>query len=411
MTKTNSSLNQKVLFLSYDGLRDPLGQSQVLPYLRIISKYVKHLHIISFEKKKFNKNEKIILPKNTSWTKCTFSQGGIFSKFSDLLLMITKTFFLCKKYNFNILHARSYPSMHVVYILSKIFNFKSIFDMRGFWANDKVDGNIWPQNNFLYKIIFNYYKNLEKKFLKNANIIVLLTKKAKKEILKTSKSFKKKSFIIPCCADFDHFKPLGFKKKINLKNTLNIDSKSIVISYLGSIGTVYLFDQMIRFFNEVVKQNKKRNFIFLIISKEPSKNIRKKINELGYNYLIKSIRIVSASRSEVPDYLGISDIMLTLRMPSYSQKAASPTKIAEAFSMGIPVISNKGIGDVDEIINEFNGGITFNIDSKKEFKEAAKKIFYVIKKGGKRLRDHTKKNFSLINANKLYREIYRSLKK
>ena len=52
MMKTNNSLNQKVLFLSYDGLRDPLGQSQVLPYLRIISKYVKHLHVISFEKKK-----------------------------------------------------------------------------------------------------------------------------------------------------------------------------------------------------------------------------------------------------------------------------------------------------------------------------------------------------------------------
>ena len=48
--------------------------------------------------------------------------------------------------------------------LRKFFNFKIIFDMRGFWANDKVDGKIWPQNQFLYKIIFfSYYKNLEKK--------------------------------------------------------------------------------------------------------------------------------------------------------------------------------------------------------------------------------------------------------
>ena len=100
---------------------------------------------------------------NTSWTKCTFSDGGILSKLSDLFVMIIKVFYLYKKHNFNILHARSYPSMHAVYILRKFFNFKIIFDMRGFWANDKVDGKIWPQNKLLYKIIFNYYKNLEKK--------------------------------------------------------------------------------------------------------------------------------------------------------------------------------------------------------------------------------------------------------
>ena len=112
--KTNKKSNKKALFLSYDGLTDPLGQSQVLPYLRIISKYVKNLHIISFEKKKINKNEKVNLLNNTSWTKCTFSDGGILSKLSDLFVMIIKVFFLYKKHNFNILHARSYPSMHAV---------------------------------------------------------------------------------------------------------------------------------------------------------------------------------------------------------------------------------------------------------------------------------------------------------
>lgn len=301
--------------------------------------------------------------------------------------------------------------MHAVFILRKIFNFKIIFDMRGFWANDKVDGKIWPQNQFLYKIIFNYYKNLEKKFLNQADIVVLLTKKAEKEILKISKNLKKKSVVIPCCADFDHFKPISFKRKISLKKKLNIDSNSIVISYLGSIGTVYLFDQMIKFFNQVLKENKNTKFIFLIISREPSENLINKITNLGLASLIKNVRIVSATRAQVPNYLGLSDVMLTLRMPSYSQKAASPTKIAESFSMGIPVISNNGIGDVDYIIKKFNAGLTFNINSKKEFKQAANDINKVIKKGGKNLRKLTKKNFSLISANKLYGEIYRSLKK
>ena len=164
MRNINKS-NKRALFITYDGLRDPLGQSQILPYLKIISRYVKYLHVISFEKKQTEKQEKVTLPKNVGWTKLTFSHGGIFYKFLDLILMIFKTFLLIKKYKFNILHARSYPSMHVVYLLNKIFDFKSIFDMRGFWVDDRIDANIWSKNKFLYRIIANYYKNLEKKFV------------------------------------------------------------------------------------------------------------------------------------------------------------------------------------------------------------------------------------------------------
>ena len=77
--------------------------------------------------------------------------------------------------------------------------------MRGFWANDKVDGKIWPQNKLLYKIIFNYYKNLEKKFLDKADIIVLLTKNAENEVLKISKNLKKKEYYNPMLCRFWSF--------------------------------------------------------------------------------------------------------------------------------------------------------------------------------------------------------------
>ncbi len=40
-----------ILFVSYDGMTDPLGQSQVLPYIREISKSNYRYTLISFEKK------------------------------------------------------------------------------------------------------------------------------------------------------------------------------------------------------------------------------------------------------------------------------------------------------------------------------------------------------------------------
>ena len=46
--KTNS--NQNVVFLTYDGLLDPLGGSQILPYLIGISNHTNAVHVLSFEK-------------------------------------------------------------------------------------------------------------------------------------------------------------------------------------------------------------------------------------------------------------------------------------------------------------------------------------------------------------------------
>ena len=40
----------KVLYISYDGMTDPLGQSQVLPYLEGLAKKNYAITLISFEK-------------------------------------------------------------------------------------------------------------------------------------------------------------------------------------------------------------------------------------------------------------------------------------------------------------------------------------------------------------------------
>ena len=41
----------KILYLSYDGLTDPLGQSQVIPYCRGLADKGYEIHIVSCEKK------------------------------------------------------------------------------------------------------------------------------------------------------------------------------------------------------------------------------------------------------------------------------------------------------------------------------------------------------------------------
>lgn len=400
---------QSALFISYDGLQDPLGQSQILPYLKIISKSVSYLHVLTFEKNISNE-ECIKLPNNISWTQLSFSKGGVFSKIKDLTCMFLIAIKLMYKFKFNILHARSYPSMHTAYLLSKFFDIKLIFDMRGFWADDRVEGSIWKQKKIYYRLIYKYYKSLEKKFLKKADKIVVLTSRVVPEIMNISQKLDRdKIIIIPCCADYNHFKPLSLIRKRVIKDSLKIPINSKVICYLGSLGTIYLFDAQIKLFYELVKNNKKDNYIFLLITKNWNESYKKKIINLGFKSILEKIIIISASRNQVPLYLGISDLLITFRMNSYSQIAASPTKIAEAFAMGVPIITNKGIGDIDEILNQFKGGITLDYSNKMEVYKFCKNIKKLIALGGRRLRNTTKKHFDLGRANDGYTNLYCSL--
>jgi hypothetical protein len=52
-----------------------------------------------------------------------------------------------------------------------------------------------------------------------------------------------------------------------------------------------------------------------------------------------------------------SDINISFIKPVYSKISSSPTKLGEVLSMGIPVISNSGVGDVEQIVLNAEAGL------------------------------------------------------
>ena len=85
-------MKQNILFLSYDGLSDQLGFSQITPYLENIAKNNVKIKVISFEKKiNFNRYKKIIIKnlnkKCIEWLPLSFSSR--FKRFSREELFVS----------------------------------------------------------------------------------------------------------------------------------------------------------------------------------------------------------------------------------------------------------------------------------------------------------------------------------
>lgn len=354
----------QVLYISYDGMTDPLGQSQVIPYLKGLSEKGYHFTLISCEKKENSdlkdKIQSIMDDNNIDWHPIQYTKSPpVFSTVYDIIRIKKAARKLVHQKNISIIHCRSYIAALVGLQLKKELNVKFIFDMRGFWANERADGKIWNLENPLYKFIYNFFKKKERQFLENADYIISLTHNAKKEILSwpSIQNNPVKIEVIPCCADLNLFncKAIVNEKLAALKVSLGIRPDDFILLYLGSIGTWYMLDEMMDFFGVLKQSNPNAKFLF--VTKDEQSRILQSAEKVGVK---DSIIIRSGNRDEIPYLIAISNYSIFFILPSYSKKASSPTKQGEIMAMGIPVVCNINVGDTDRIVKEYNSGVLVN---------------------------------------------------
>ncbi len=414
--KTNGVAQGNILYISYDGMTDPLGQSQVLPYLCGLSLKGYKIHLISAEKaNRFSKYEVLIQDicnkAEIQWHPVQYSKNPpIISTLLDIRKIKSKALELQSRIKFDLVHCRSYiPSIIGVGMKIK-FDIPYLFDMRGFWVNEKVDGNIWNINNPIFNLVFKYMKKREIEFFTKADRIVSLTKNAIPTIssIVSQGDLSYKIRVIPCCVDVNHFDRNKVKTLDvnNWKSNLNIQSNDYIISYLGSLSTWYLPEEMLRFFLRF--RIKVPHAKFLIITTEDAQPFIKMAEKIGVP--LNSLIFTSSNRNDLPALLSLCNSSLFFIKPAFSKIASSPTKLGELLSMGIPVICNTGIGDTDEMIKESQSGVICKSFDVKEYDRCSEEILSLEKKLNKEfIRNKAIELFSLENGVELYSSIYQEL--
>lgn len=373
-------MDKHILYLSYDGMTDPLGQSQVLPYLKGLCKKGYQLSLISFEKPEAFAENQILISNSCKeagikWYPLRYTKRPPFlSTLFDIWRMKRKAAKIHKKQPIDLVHCRSYIAATVGAEIKKKFSIPFIFDMRGFWPDERVDGNLWNLKNPLYQQVYHLFKRREKQFLEEADHTICLTRAAAKEIhtWQHIKNNPVKITVIPCCADMDHFDPMKITPTIKMywRKTLNIAPDEQIISYVGSIGTWYMTEEMLDFFKILLETTPKMRFLF-ITRDEPSEILdmaRKKDIDLS------KIRIQSGSRKDMPALISLSDYGIFFIKPAYSKKASSPTKQAEIMRLGIPLICNDLIGDTTYVINRYRAGVVLKEFSDQSYRETISKL-------------------------------------
>ena len=400
---------KNILYLSYDGLTDPLGQSQILPYVLGLAQRGYSFTVISFEKTQLFKNGKLLIQSkcdhnNIKWIPLQYHKTPpIVSTLYDLGVLWFTVKALFKRNHFPIIHCRSYLTSLIGLRAKGKWGVKFIFDMRGFWADERVEGNIWNIGNPMYRLIYRYFKNQEQTLLRRADHIVTLTKAGRSIVEKWCDQTN--VTVIPCCVDLALFDPalINEQLKLNLRKSLRLDN-AFVLSYIGSIGTWYLLDEMLDFFMEL--RNVYPTSKFLIVTREDKTQIQRSLYKKGIS--INDVIITAAEHSEVPSLIAISDFSILFIKPSFSKSGSSPTKLAEIMAMNVPIVTNAGVGDNDLLFPEDSFVLLTNNFSRAEYQNIINKMKHVDVEGN-RIRLKATEEFSLERGISLYEGIYKTL--
>lgn len=393
-------MNSGVLYISYSGMLEPLGQSQVLAYQERLAAS-RPIHLISFERSEDWENSadrdavaERIRRAGISWHPLRYhKRPAVIATAWDIARGAILGWWLVWRNGLRIVHARSYISSVMALLIKRLTGASFVFDMRGFWADERVDGGLWPAGGRLYRVA----KWFEKKFLESADHIVSLTHAAAKEIRKLARDDSQVTpiSVIPTCADLERFVPRGGAPR------------NFVLGYVGSAGTWYLFEQVLCAFK--LLRARRPNARLLIVNRNQHDYIRKCLSSA--HLPPEWVELRSASHMEVPAIMSSMSAGIFFYKPSYSRVACSPTKLGEFLACGIPCLSNAGVGDMAAILQKEEVGVAVGAFEPGVLDAAIGRLLEIAEDPSARARcvRAARIHFSLAEGVKRYEAIYSAL--
>lgn len=408
------SPGKKVLFISYDGMTDPLGQSQVIPYLQGLSKKGFNIFLLSCEKDQaYHQNKEyiaqILQGCNISWQTLRYTKNPpVLSTLIDIIKLRRAAKRIHHVHKIDMIHTRPGVPALVGLWMKKRSGVKFLNDIREFYADSRVEGEMWNLKNPLFRMVYAFFKRKEAEGVEQSDGIVCLTFAAKKIIrgwpeLKNGIPLE----VIPCSADMELFDPsrIDENKIIRLRAELGISKDDFIVSYLGSIGGWYLTGEMMRFCKALNVRKPSTKFLFI----SPHRHAEI-VNEASI-YGIPAAKVITrkATRLEVPLLLSLSRYSFFFIKSCYSKISSSPTKHGEIMAMGIPLITNSGVGDVEEIVVKYNSGIMVKDYSEASLAKAAEEVISGNGFDAAKIRQGARDYYSLDAAIEKYDRIYRKI--
>lgn len=385
VSRTVATARPQVVYVSYDGAAEPLGRSQVLAYLVRLA-HSCDITLISFEKGRDGRAEiaDLLGRAGIRWLPRRYHRRPpVLSTLWDVLVGARAVRRACRSTGAEIVHVRSYvPALIAVLAAWPTGRrWRLLFDIRGFWVDERVAGGAWSERSTLYRLA----KRCERRFFAEADAVVTLTAASVPQIRTWLGDRDVPVRVIPTCAEVERFG----------EGEPRADGPRAV--WCGSIGTFYRFDLAVRFADALG--------IPLTVLTRQVELARTRLG--GREADVREVPSAVVAHELRPGDIGLcfyGEGRLT-------NLARAPTRFAEYLATGMIVAVTSGIGDIDAIVDDHNVGVSIEDESDGGLSRAAARAVALaadpdVRSRARRL---AAERYSVDNGASAYLDLYREL--
>jgi glycosyltransferase involved in cell wall biosynthesis len=386
------------LYLTRNGLLEPLGQSQVMGYLKGLSQAYR-ITLITFEKLEDMANEQALIHARADckahgidWNPKSFRyRPKLLAPAWSMFEMFWSSLQAARRGDVQLIHARSYLPAAAAWAVFRLTGTPFIFDMRALWPEELITAGRLQRGSIVHKVL----TRLEKVCLRDAAAVVSLTDAAVGYLQDQYPTELQGQHIavIPTCADLQRFKR---------------SNKPPSERVYGCVGTVlsgwFLMDWLAALFNTVAQKDPEARFE--VVTRDDAEKVRTVLDIDGK--LGDRLSIFPSASESVHEVLQKQATSVMFFTSGTSKLGSAPTRLGEALGCGVPVVANEGVGDVADIIRRYTVGVIVKDGSEAAMKAALDELEVLRSDPDlpSRCRQAAEEVFSLEAGTEAYRKIY-----
>lgn len=342
--------------MSYDGALDPLGASQVVPYLMGLAARGVAITLVTFEKAErwAQSGARLAMrvrleARGIRWHALRYHKRPRLA--GTLLDIVAGSRILVREASRlgpALVHCRGEVATVMARWAHLPPTVRLLYDVRGFFSDERVETGSWGRGTLIDRAV----RRMEAANLQGADGAVVLTHHAA-EALRRRRPSLRALRVVPTCADVSSFTPRAPGQE-----------PEFGLVYAGSLGTWYMGGEMVAF-ARASAGIMARPILFL--TPEPGE-----LRRFGATADWAEIRTVEPGA--VGEWLRRASAMFFFIKPIPSKRASCPTKFAEGLASGLPVICNRGIGDLDGIVEREGVGILVDGFSEAAYSAAVRRL-------------------------------------
>jgi len=343
---TGPGARLRVLYLTYNGLTEPLGRRQVLPYVVGLAARGWRFTVVSFEKAETadadaRRQVAAELERvGAQWVPKPYHKRPTLPATAFDVASGIATAVRQRGRGVDLIHARSTVPASMAAPAARLLRVPWIFDVRGLVAEEYADGGHWSRDGFLFRLT----RDAENRLLRSARGLVFLTERIRDELARQGAWPEKPTAVIPCAVDTGAFvAPPGARTRV--RSALDLGAGPVLV-YSGSLGSWYRLPEMLDFYDVAAREIE--GLSFLIVSPDE----RKARGLVADHPRAAHIRVVRARPEQMPEYLGAADAGLCFLGDHHSKAASSPTKYGEYLAAGLAVVTNPWTGDAARLAGD-----------------------------------------------------------